>query len=162
MLIASVNSSLNELIDLVDQLTLDDYTFSCPELSGSSIGEHTRHIIEMFQCLQNQYTSGVVNYDLRARNHQIQTDRAFAIAQIVQVQANLDRANKPLLLQQKIDEDLVAVESNYTRELLYNLEHCIHHQALIKVGLLNCHAITIDDNFGVARSTIEYRKQCAR
>jgi hypothetical protein len=35
-------------------------------------------------------------------------------------------------LQQIVDGEEIRVESNYLRELLYNLEHCIHHQALIK------------------------------
>lgn len=162
MLTASVKNSLNELIGLLEQLSDTDYTFPCPELSGATIGEHTRHIIEMYQCLQKQYYTGVVNYDLRARNKQIQTDSLFAITQIEEVKANLDLENKPLVLQQVIDGQAITIESNYIRELLYNLEHCIHHQALIKVGLLHCQAIAIDDNFGVARSTIEYRKQCAQ
>lgn len=162
MLTASVKNSLNELIGLLEQLSDTDYTFPCPELSGATIGEHTRHIIEMYQCLQKQYYTGVVNYDLRARNKQIQTDSLFAITQIEEVKANLDLENKPLVLQQVIDGQAITIASNYTRELLYNLEHCIHHQALIKVGLLHCQTIAIDDNFGVARSTIEYRKQCAQ
>jgi hypothetical protein len=41
------------------------------------------------------------------------------------------------------------------------LEHCIHHQALIKVAVLQS-AIFCEWKFGVARSTIEYRKQCAQ
>lgn len=161
-MIASVKNSLDELIGLLEQLSDAEYSFPCPELSGASIGEHTRHIIEMYQCLQKQYHSGVVNYDLRARNQQIQTNSLFAITQIEEVKANLDLANKALVLQQVIDGETIVIESNYTRELLYNLEHCIHHQALIKVGLLRCQAIAIDANFGVARSTIAYRKQCAQ
>lgn len=162
MMIASVKNSLDELIGLLEQLSDAEYSFPCPELSGESIGEHTRHIIEMYQCLQKQYHSGVVNYDLRARNQQIQTDSLFAITQIEEVKASLNLANKALVLQQVIDGETIVIESNYTRELLYNLEHCIHHQALIKVGLLRCQAIAIDANFGVARSTIAYRKQCAQ
>jgi hypothetical protein len=48
---------------------------------------------------------------------------------------------------------------NYFRELLYNLEHCIHHQALIK-WLFYKMKLFLWMNFGVARSTIEYRKLC--
>ena len=65
-------------------------------------------------------------------------------------------------LQQIVDGEELLIETNYNRELLYNLEHCIHHQALIKVALLQSESITVDANFGVARSTIEYRNQCAQ
>ncbi|RYJ50763.1 DinB family protein [Flavobacterium petrolei] len=162
MLIPSINNSLNELIDLLNQLSQTEYSNSCMELSNATIGEHTRHIIEMFQCLENQYGLGVVNYDKRERNIRIQTDTAFAIKNILLIQQNLDKQNKNIELLQVIDGEEIRIESNYFRELLYNLEHCIHHQALIKVAILQCETVTIDPNFGVARSTIEYRNQCAQ
>ena len=43
------------------------------------LGEHTRHIMEMFQCLENQYDLGILNYDNRERNKIIQTETEFAI-----------------------------------------------------------------------------------
>ncbi|WP_158729232.1 DinB family protein [Flavobacterium sp. I-STPA6A] len=162
MLIPSIDYSLNELIDLLGQLSQKEYSNSCTELSNSTIGEHTRHIIEMFQCLENQYDLGVVNYDKRERNTLIQTDTTFAIENIRAVQKNLEKENKNITLLQIIDGEEIRIESNYNRELLYNLEHCIHHQALIKVAILQCETVTIDPNFGVARSTIEYRNQCVQ
>ncbi|MDI5950853.1 DinB family protein [Flavobacterium yafengii] len=162
MLIPSINNSLNELIDLLKQLSQNEYSNSCAELSNATIGEHTRHIIEMFQCLENQYDLGIVNYDKRERNIRIQTDTIFAIENIVSIQQNLDKKNKNIKLLQIIDGEEIRIESNYFRELLYNLEHCIHHQALIKVAILQCETVIIDANFGVARSTIEYRNQCAQ
>jgi hypothetical protein len=162
MLKQSINNSLNELVYLLDELSNEEYLKSCATLSNSSIGEHTRHIIEMFQCLQNNYNSGVVNYDKRERNHQIQTDTQFAIQQIENIQKAVDKGDKKMQLQQIIDGDEICIETNYYRELLYNLEHCIHHQALIKVGVLQNCKIVLNENFGVAPSTIEYRQQCAQ
>lgn len=162
MLIPSIKNCLNELIDLLRQLSNEEYSTPCPRLSEASIGEHTRHIIEMFQCLENNYETAVVNYDKRQRNVLIQTDVDFAIDHIVDIQNNLRKENKKIELQQNIDGEEVRIESNYFRELLYNLEHCIHHQALIKVAVLKYGNIAIDADFGVARSTIEYRNQCAR
>ncbi len=162
MLIPSIQKTLNELNDLLSQLSNEDYTYPCFGLSNATIGEHTRHIIEMFQCLENQYDCGIVNYDNRKRDFQIQTNTEFAQQTIETVINQLDKPNKPLRLQQIVDGEEVLIESNYDRELLYNLEHCIHHQALIKVAVLQNESITIDANFGVARSTIEYRKQCVQ
>ena len=67
-----------------------------------------------------------------------------------------------MTLRQVIDGEELRIDSNYFRELLYNLEHCIHHQALIKVAILQLGHLHVNENFGVARSTIEYRKQCAQ
>ena len=162
MLIPSIHKSLNELIDLLNQLSQIEYSKSCPDLSNATIGEHTRHIIEMFQCLENQCDSGIVNYDNRMRNIRIQTDTLFAIENIETIQINLDKKNINLELLQIIDGEEIRIASNYHRELLYNLEHCIHHQALIKVAVLQFETVKIDPNFGVARSTIEYRNQCVQ
>lgn len=162
MLIPSINKSLNELVDLLNQLSKKDYSKPCAELTNASIGEHTRHIIEMFQCLENQYDFGILNYDKRERNVLIQTDMSCAINCILEIKNNLEKENKNIDLQQIIDGEEIRIQSNYHRELLYNLEHCIHHQALIKVAILKCENITVDENFGVARSTIEYRNQCAQ
>jgi hypothetical protein len=162
MLIPSINNSLNELIDLLNQLSEVEYSKPCSDLSGSSIGEHTRHIVEMFQCLDRNYDSGIVNYDKRDRNTLIQTSTNFAIQMILDIKNSIEKENKELELQQIIDSERIRIQTNYFRELLYNLEHCIHHQALIKVAILKCDCVTVDANFGVARSTIEYRNQCAQ
>ena len=162
MLIPSIKNALDELSDLLKQLSKEDYTLPCYGLSNATIGEHTRHIIEMFQCLNIQYENGIVNYDLRKRDYLIQTDTNFAEKSIKEIISTLDKKNKNLQLQQIVDGEELLIETNYNRELLYNLEHCIHHQALIKVALLQSESITVDANFGVARSTIEYRNQCAQ
>jgi hypothetical protein len=162
MLIPAICKALNELSVLVSQLSNEDYCFPCHDLSNATIGEHTRHIIEMFQCLENQYETGIVNYDHRKRDYRIQTNTAFAKDCIDAILNQVDKPNKNLHLQQIVEDEELLIDSNYHRELLYNLEHCIHHQALIKVAIIQLKTVEIDENFGVARSTIEYRKQCAQ
>jgi hypothetical protein len=45
---------------------------------------------------------------------------------------------------------------------LFNIEHCVHHQAVIKIGLIYLEKTELSESFGAAKSTIEYRKQCAQ
>lgn len=162
MLIPAIQKTLHELSDLVSNLSNKEYCLPCHDLSNASIGEHTRHIIEMFQCLENQYEYGIINYDTRKRDNLIQTNTAFAKESIAAILNQIEKPNKNLQLQQIVDKEELLIESNYHRELLYNFEHCIHHQALIKVALLQFATIAIDENFGVARSTIEYRNKCVQ
>ena len=58
---------------------------------------------------------------------------------------------------------LTKIATTFQRELAYCLEHSIHHQALIKVGLkeLNLENI-IEKNFGVAPATIRYHEKCVQ
>ena len=50
------------------------------------------------------------------------------------------------------------IESSFERELVYCLEHSIHHKALIKVALRE-YALThlVSNSFGVAPSTLKSR-----
>jgi hypothetical protein len=161
MLVNLVNSSLDELIDLLQQLSDDDYSRPREQLSGSSVGEHSRHITEMFQCLIRFYSGGTIDYDLRERNKELETRTTSAIIALHDVKANLAKEDRDLLLAQRVEGEEIVVNSSYFRELLYNLEHCIHHQALIKIGVRDMN-VSVSPNFGVARSTILYRNQCAQ
>ena len=162
MLIQSIKNNLSENIELLRQLTNDEFTQKNPELSNATIGEHMRHIIELFGCLLENYDYGLINYDDRKRDVLLQTDKNEAIAIIEKYLFELDKPNKPLSLTHNCFSPIELLQTNYFRELIYNLEHSIHHQALIKVALYNFPHITISDSFGVAPSTLEYRKQCAQ
>jgi len=59
-------------------------------------------------------------------------------------------------------QDPVHFDTNYYREVAYNLEHTIHHMALIKVGIREVSDMEIPENFGVASSTIKFRSACAQ
>ncbi len=156
-LIIAIRRSLDELLD---QLSDSDYTRACPVLSGATVGEHVRHIIEMFW---SPYAVRVRRGQLRsapARGSNPNPNRIGA-AKNEQIKTGLMRADKPLLLAQNLDGGPVSIPSNYRRELLYNLEHCIHHQAMIRVALQQ-YAVEVGAGFGIAHSTLEYKKQCAR
>ncbi len=116
----------------------------------------------MFQCLINQYESGTIDYDKRVRDKKIETDIEFALRSIDEIVFSLAKPNKKLVLSQFISVEQLRIETDFQRELLYNLEHCIHHQALIKVAVLQFDSVEINDTFGIAPSTLEYRKQCVQ
>ena len=162
MLIQSIKNNLSENIELLRQLTNDEFTQKNPELSNATIGEHMRHIIELFGCLLENYDYGLINYDDRKRDLLLQTDKNEAIAIIDKYLLELDKPNKPLSLTHNCFSSIELLQTNYFRELIYNLEHSIHHQALIKVALHSLPHIKIPSTFGVAPSTLEYRKQCAQ
>ncbi|UOX32603.1 DinB family protein [Flavobacterium sediminilitoris] len=162
MLITSIRENFSEIIELLNQLNDEDYIFCHPELSNATIGEHTRHIIELYQALIDNYNTGVINYDKRARNILIQTSIIEAKKAINSILSKIELPNKKLILEQGTLQIRFSVDTNYFRELLYNLEHSIHHQALIKVAIIKNQNIEISHNFGVAKSTIEFKTQCAQ
>ena len=158
---ASINT-IEEFKDILSQLSQEDYTKSCSVLSNATIGQHTRHLIELYQCLIQGYNTKEVCYDKRKRDTRTQEDINFAIQQLEQTQEDLEKPNKELKVSYELGENEVLLESNYYREVMYNLEHAIHHYALIKVGLKVMTNIELPESFGVAPSTIQFRKVCAQ
>ena len=80
--------------------------------------------------------------------------------------AEINKPDKPLQLvaDYGIDEkSTIVAASNYNRELLYNIEHTVHHMALIRIGITELSSLSLPAAFGVAVSTIRYRKTiCAQ
>jgi hypothetical protein len=155
--------ALNSLVDVLEQLPgQSSYAEPCAALSNATIGQHTRHVIELYQCLLSGYRAGEINYDDRKRNSVYENDIAAAVDAVKEIQLHLQQPDKSVKIFCEYEDNSVCIESNYYREVLYNLEHCIHHQALIKVALLSIKDILIVDSFGVAPSTLQYRQQCAQ
>lgn len=153
-----VKESMIEIIDLLNRIDLDDYIKPILYLSNGTIGQHTRHIIELFNQLFIGYSSGIVNYDFRKRDLLIETKIDFAIESIAQIISNLDKEDKPLRIDSVYCDKKFEIKSSYFRELLYNLEHCTHHKALIKVAILELDLVVVSNEFGVSKSTILNKK----
>ena len=153
---------LIQLANIINQLNFNEYNYKIALLSNATIGEHTRHIIELFQQLLSEYDSGNINYDNRKRDIRLQENIDFATEIIENIITDIKKENKKLNITTLSNNQQSVIESNFERELLYNIEHCIHHQAIIKIGLLYLKKIDIHESFGVAKSTIKYRKKCAQ
>ncbi len=183
--------NLYQLKALMEVIPGEAYTRKSQWLSGATIGQHTRHILEFYTCLLDCVThpepddqnhsdksvrsdadqSGsvfevcVVNYGKRARDTELETWPGKALETIDHVCARLSSIrHKPGAIitegKYEIESDAnTRIPSSFDRELLYNLEHAIHHLALIRVSLLEQNLENlIDENFGVAPSTIRARK----
>ncbi len=158
-----INNTFAELSDAIAQLTDEAYTKPGKHLSGATIGQHTRHVIELFQCLINGYEYADVNYEKRERDLNIENNKHLAISLLQQIETDIHKADKEIIITACFGGgEEIKINSNFLRELVYNLEHTIHHMALIRVGIAELSEITLPDTFGVAPSTIEYRRICAQ
>ena len=147
------------MIDLCESLNQDQYSFKSEFLNGASIGEHLRHSYEFYVCLLKRENPTIINYDERKRDARIETDLAYAVEQMQSLKTHLKpiKNDVPLKLSSK-EANAQMVSTSLERELVYCLDHAIHHQALIKIGLkeLNLYHL-VNENFGVAYSTIRFR-----
>jgi len=165
MLKQPIQQVFAQLSETLNQLSNEEYIRSSRILLNATIGQHVRHIIELFQCLEKGYDEGIVNYEKRKRDYQIETNKELAAASLKTVYQNMERPNKEIILEAEDYYDtmeIVSIPSNYYRELAYNLEHTIHHMALIRVGVNEVSSVKLPGEFGIAYSTVKYRNQCAQ
>jgi len=105
-----------------------------------------------------------VNYDKRAHDKLIESDKFIALAALKKMQdfVSLQETNNPLTLEfgHELDANrYTKVDSNFQRELLYTIEHAVHHMAIIKIGLREvAPTIVLPTEFGVAASTLRHQE----
>lgn len=156
---AILHEILTEQQNLLRKVSVKMYTQSIPSLDGSTIGGHTRHIIEFLEILLNSYHINQINYDERQRNLELEKNPEKAIEIISEILFSINLPNKNLTMHQTVGTISLEIPTNFFRELLYNIEHCIHHQALIKVAFNEIKmSHLLNKNFGIAPSTIQYRE----
>jgi hypothetical protein len=163
--IQSLQQQLLGLKKLLLNLNDASYTFSSAWLSGSTVGQHSRHVIELVQCLANDYEKGTVCYDKRKRDKLTETTVQYAVSSIDDLITRLPVTDKLMNLEAILDAGegkSSMIHTTYQRELVYNIEHAVHHLALIKVALKEMNIEPGDENIGVAYATIQYRKACAQ
>jgi hypothetical protein len=139
-----------------------EYGRSLSILSNASVGQHTRHIIEFFQTLNNGYESGIINYDKRERNSLLETNRDLAQQELSVILDGIFKVDKEIILMGSYSNEMLGeaeVKSTYYRELVYNLEHAIHHMAIIKIGIHQSTDILVPADFGVAPATIQFKNK---
>ena len=153
---------LGQLLDLSRRLDPDDYARPLPVLSGHAVGTHVRHVLEFYDLLLQSQGTGTLSYDRRPHDRQLETCPAQAARKLETILAGLDALppDGPLVLETRLSADADAweqVPSNYRRELLYNLEHAIHHMAIIRIALGTLSPpLPLPEGFGVAYATMKH------
>lgn len=159
-----VNDAISVLEDakvFLKSIQNDDYSQPIELMSFSTIGMHTRHFIEFFQCLITQECNCNINYADRKRDLRIESDSDFALETIDWIVEKLPTLDLNKDLQLCIENDSRQfVKSNIAREIVYNIEHVIHHLAILKIALkIQCPNLRLPNNFGVAPSTLAHQRK---
>ncbi len=156
---------LTQLKGVITQLSNTEYTQPIDILSGSSLGQHIRHTLEFFVCLQDAHISGIINYDERKHDRYIEEDVNLAAKITESLKANIEKHTSDFDLIMKANyevdgNEVLSIKTTYHRELAYNIEHAIHHMALIKIGLITFFPhVILSPHFGVASSTVRYQNK---
>lgn len=164
----SISSSaiqlLNQLAIVVENMTDEAFSRKVPVLSDSTIGQHVRHTLEFFICLMDAKNQQEINYDARKHDKFIEQETQLAFSVISSIVDFLEKEQTNFKLDLVANYELEEgkdeiIPTNFFRELAYNIEHAIHHMALIKIGCREvCPEITLPDHFGVASSTVRFQQ----
>jgi hypothetical protein len=152
----SVFKQSNELLQTIDNN--DVY---------AHIGGHIRHCIDFAACLILGLDSGKIDYNKRERNLLIENDVTIALAKITETVENLQTLSLQdftceVLVRHEMADDITDEKSwcrsTLAREVEFLQSHTVHHYAIIGFKLASL-GIKIDEDFGVADSTLKYRIQ---
>jgi uncharacterized damage-inducible protein DinB len=159
----AANNILNQLLGVVDQITESDFCKPSASLNAS-VGQHLRHTLEFFICLEQGFEHGTVNYDKRIHNKVMESDKYVTMNAIRQIQEFINNQQVDKVLKLEVgylpnSDACVSVDSNYLRELVYNIEHAVHHMAIMKIGIREvADYISLPEDFGIAVSTLRYKE----
>ncbi len=152
---------LSQLMEVTQRLTPAQFARPIALLSGNSFGKHLRHVLEFYDRMIKGCEAGVINYDSRKHDTQLESDRNVAFAkmqELIRCVAQL-KEDKTLRLEGNYGEEKYDIQTNIYREMAYNIEHAIHHMAILRITLTTeFPQVKVDKNFGVAYSTVKYQE----
>jgi uncharacterized damage-inducible protein DinB len=152
---------IDQLTDLAGKLSQEEFTRPLTVLMENSIGMHYRHIIEFYEVMIAGTGSGEINYDNRKHDPELEQSREKCLQRLMDIRmaVSLD-PGKELQLSGSyaLESDMIfTVPTNFERELVYNIEHAIHHMAIIRIALQHEYKhIPVRNEFGYAYSTVKH------
>ena len=148
-----------QIIDLLDKIEESDYSRSVAIFSGSTLGNHFRHILDFYNCLLKGHSINLIDYSCRDRNAIVETQPLAAKKAFEEVNLSLEQLDENQSIQVRADFSgniRPIVTSSIGRELMFAFDHALHHLAIIKMGLMASFPhIKVDENLGVSPSTLK-------
>lgn len=165
-----INDGAASLIDfnceVIDQAIslLALYDAHNPAAFTGPAGAHLRHIIEHYDALLSPPTAGVVDYDLRVRDRELERDIALVRRRLQALSKRLaeDATPPETLLQVRGQGGLAGdfdfvISSSFGRELVFVASHALHHYALMR-PYCKAAGISVSCDFGKAPSTVAHER----
>ena len=157
-----IKNLFDQLQYLVRELSEQEISTKLEIISGSTIGMHIRHIIEFFDCFLIGVEQGRICYDDRKRELSLEKDKQYilnSIEEVIQKLNTIENKNIHLSVNYFMEGVTETIPTNVNRELVCNIEHAVHHMAIISIAMKHSFQyIDIPEFFGVAQSTIAHLK----
>ncbi|MDX2131182.1 MAG: hypothetical protein SFY69_03910 [Planctomycetota bacterium] len=162
---AATVTLLDQCFRVLDCCTDDAFSTDATTIRGGTLGKHLRHTLDHIAAAAEGVSGCVIEYDRRARNVPMESDRAIARTEIALVRDRVERlaevdAQTPVRVRVMVAADGTEVElaSTIGRELAFATHHGVHHLAMMR-AIAREFGIEIDDVTGTAPSTLNYARQ---
>lgn len=167
MMRTALANALNQLNDIMVELEQMPRQLADNVYCEASIGQHMRHVFDHVLAIKLAMEEGLVDYDRRDRGNEVETDRLMASQQLsllnLWIQTE-DFDNRKVVVTSEIDCETTRAmrfDSNLNREILYVINHSIHHAAHIKLALAQF-GIKLPTHIGIAPGTASFNRHSGR
>lgn len=161
MLKQALLNSLAQALDLISIIDNLDEKRKSETYIEAGIGRHIRHIADHLQALLPAIESGIMDYNLRRRGHRCETDISIGrslLEELYKKYETLDYSERALEVISEVDVTMCQTskfQSNLSREILYLINHTIHHTAYISL-LAKTQEIEVPSSIGLAPATATF------
>jgi len=165
--------AIEQGVGLLNKLTDAQYVYVAEPYLHSSIGQHFRHILDIYHSIINALHSentASIDYNLRRRSSIVETNRVAAIDELRECSFVLGKLNA-VKIQSRVEiitevllssSQSFAFSSSVARELIFASSHAVHHFAIIGIAA-KLQGIDTEESFGVAPATATFfRLQSAK
>lgn len=167
--------SLDQIITFIEGLTSTEYLYVATPLFDSSIGQHLRHIVDLYLALigsSNAYHSETsnqnicsINYDIRRRGACIETDKDTGLDELSNIRKWLSNIaehdiNKEALVSTEVSltsQQSEVFKSSFGRELCFASSHLTHHLAIM-AAIAKMSGKEVDPYLGLAPATATFTR----
>ena len=164
--------ALEQGLDCLASLSDEQYLATAKPHVTSTIGEHFRHLLDLFHAIYNAHhkngersdqVADVIDYNLRRRGHTVETSRQRAVSEITHfihwlegiTEAELKAPVELVTEVSMTHQQAQAMSSTLERELTFVALHANHHFAMAKVTI-SLLGMSVSEDFGLAPATLSY------
>lgn len=157
--------SLDQMIMFIDSLSESEYQYIPTPLFDSSIGQHLRHIVDLFLALMNG-ANEEINYDIRRRGAPIETDSNIGLKELNEIRDWISKITEDDINQNTLIHTETALhtqqtdtfKSSFGRELCFASSHLVHHLAIM-AAIAKMAGKNVDSTLGLAPATATFVRE---
>ena len=170
-LVAGSLESLDQMIGFISELSDTEYQYIARPWFDSSIGQHLRHIVDLYRALQ--VTNSIadsdlpfIDYDTRRRGAPIETQKCVGLEELSTLRCwmskiSSDDLDKSVLVSAEVALKSKQVElchSSFGRELSFASSHLVHHLAIM-AAVAKMAGKDVDSSLGLAPATATFVRE---